>query len=148
MSGRQDQTDSHRSPGGANDAGRTPRLVATLVLVPSVPMLIVSIAALALFYLAPTRFGNLIDRLPGETFIRTALVFAPATLFPQRRGAARARTVVFGGSLGAFLRVAGAVRSLDRTPAGRSLLAAARRRGANRVVRTYFGCPAVRLRSR
>jgi hypothetical protein len=81
MSGRQDQTDSHRSPGGANDAGRTPRLVATLVLVPSVPMLIVSIAALALFYLAPTRFGNLIDRLPGETFIRTALVFAPATLF-------------------------------------------------------------------
>jgi hypothetical protein len=51
------------------------------VLVPSVPMLIVSIAALALFYLAPTRFGNLIDRLPGETFIRTALVFAPATLF-------------------------------------------------------------------
>jgi hypothetical protein len=81
MSGRQDQTDSHSSPDGANDAGRTPRLVATLVLVPSVPMLIVSIAALALFYLAPTRFGNLIDRLPGETFIRTALVFAPATLF-------------------------------------------------------------------
>ncbi len=81
MSGRQDQTDSRRSPDGANDAGRTPRLVATLVLVPSVPMLIVSIAALALFYLAPTRFGNLIDRLPGETFIRTALVFAPATLF-------------------------------------------------------------------
>ena len=44
-------------------------------------MLLASVAALALFYLAPTRFGNLIDRLPGETFIRTALVFAPATLF-------------------------------------------------------------------
>ncbi len=81
MSVKQTQTDSRRSFDGANDAGRTPRLVATLVLVPSVPMLIVSIAALAFFYLAPTRFGNLIDRLPGETFIRTALVFAPATLF-------------------------------------------------------------------
>jgi hypothetical protein len=73
--------DKQNRPDGTNNSGRTPRLVATLVLVPSVPMLLASIAALALFYMAPTRFGNLIDRLPGETFIRTALVFAPATLF-------------------------------------------------------------------
>jgi hypothetical protein len=73
--------DKQNRPDGINNSGRTPRLVATLVLVPSVPMLLASIAALAFFYLAPTRFGNLIDRLPGETFIRTALVFAPATLF-------------------------------------------------------------------
>ncbi len=57
------------------------RLLATLVLIPTVPMLLASIAALALFYVAPVRFGNLINRLPGETFIRTALFFAPATLF-------------------------------------------------------------------
>ena len=57
------------------------RLVATLILIPSVPMLLLSVAALALFYVAPIRFGNLIDRLPGEAFIRSALVFAPATLF-------------------------------------------------------------------
>jgi len=55
--------------------------VAKLVLVPTVPMLMASIAALALFYLAPVRFGALLARLPGETFLRTALVFAPATLF-------------------------------------------------------------------
>lgn len=66
------------SDGGSNVSSR---MVATLVLISTVPMLVASIAALALFYLAPTRFGNLIARLPGETFIRTALVFAPATLF-------------------------------------------------------------------
>ena len=57
------------------------RLAATLVLIPTVPMLLLSIAALGLFYIAPSRFGNFISRLPGEVFIRTALVFAPATLF-------------------------------------------------------------------
>jgi hypothetical protein len=57
------------------------RLLATLVLVPSVPMLLASVGALALFYIAPTRFGGLIARLPGESFIRAALFFAPATLF-------------------------------------------------------------------
>lgn len=70
----------HRSNSGTGDGGTT-RLIATLVLIPTVPMLLLSIAALAVFYIAPTRFGNLIARLPGETFIRTALVFAPATLF-------------------------------------------------------------------
>jgi hypothetical protein len=30
--------------------------------------------------MAPVRFGNLISRLPGESLIRTILVFAPATL--------------------------------------------------------------------
>lgn len=57
------------------------RTVAALVLVPTVPMLAASLAAMAFFYLAPDRFGRLIARLPGESFIRTALVFAPATLF-------------------------------------------------------------------
>jgi hypothetical protein len=57
------------------------RAVATLVLIPSVPLLLLSVIALALFYVAPDRFGDLISRLPGGTFIRMALVFAPATLF-------------------------------------------------------------------
>jgi hypothetical protein len=57
------------------------RLVATLVLIPAVPMLLLSVASLGLFYMAPVRFGELISRLPGESLIRTALVFAPATLF-------------------------------------------------------------------
>jgi len=81
MSSKQDHFDWRRLLDDAKRTGNTSRLVATLVLVPSVPMLLGSIAALALFYLAPTRFGELINRLPGETFIRTALVFAPATLF-------------------------------------------------------------------
>jgi cation transport ATPase len=55
-------------------------VLAALVLVPSVPMLLASAAALLLFYMAPVRFGNLISRLPGESVIRTILVFAPATL--------------------------------------------------------------------
>ncbi|MGB2896541.1 MAG: hypothetical protein WBB65_10325 [Anaerolineales bacterium] len=57
------------------------RVVAALVLFPAVPMLLLSVATLVLFYLAPGRFGSLIARLPGESFIQTALVFAPATLF-------------------------------------------------------------------
>ena len=57
------------------------KFVATLVLIPAIPMLLLSVASLGLFYLAPVRFGTLISRLPGESLIRTALVFAPATLF-------------------------------------------------------------------
>jgi hypothetical protein len=57
------------------------RVLAALVLVPAVPMLLLSVGTLLLFYLAPVRFGDLLARLPGESFIRTALVFAPATLF-------------------------------------------------------------------
>lgn len=56
------------------------RVLAALVLVPSIPMLLASAAALLLFYMAPVRFGNLISRLPGESLIRTILIFAPATL--------------------------------------------------------------------
>lgn len=66
------------------DSNAGPRLsnwFATLVLVPTVPMLLASVAALAFFYLAPVRFGAILSRLPGESFLRTALVFAPATLF-------------------------------------------------------------------
>ncbi|HLC04665.1 MAG TPA: hypothetical protein VJK02_16645 [Anaerolineales bacterium] len=57
------------------------RWVAILFLIPSVPMLLGSVAALALFYIAPVRFGGLIARLPGDEIIRTVLFFAPATLF-------------------------------------------------------------------
>jgi hypothetical protein len=56
------------------------RVLAALVLVPSIPMLLASAAALLLFYMAPVRFGSLISRLPGESVIRTILIFAPATL--------------------------------------------------------------------
>ena len=63
-------------------AGRSySRVLAALVLVPAVPMLLLSVGTLLLFYLAPVRFGDLLARLPGESFIRTALIFAPATLF-------------------------------------------------------------------
>lgn len=65
----------------AGERWTSSKLVATLVLVPAIPMLLLSVASLGLFYLAPGRFGALISRLPGESLIRTALVFAPATLF-------------------------------------------------------------------
>ncbi len=44
-------------------------------------MLLGSIGALALFYIAPARLESVITRLPGEGVIRTMLFFAPATLF-------------------------------------------------------------------
>ena len=69
-----------RGQAAARQEGAVTRLLATLVLIPTVPMLLASVAALALFYLAPTRFGNLLSRLPGDDVIRMALVFAPATL--------------------------------------------------------------------
>jgi hypothetical protein len=52
-----------------------------LILFPSIPLFFVSVAALALFYSMPERFGSLLARLPGDQFIRSALTFAPATLF-------------------------------------------------------------------
>lgn len=63
-----------------DDPSRLTRAVATLVLLPTVPLLLLSVAALALFYLAPGRFAALLARLPGDEFIRTVLIFAPATL--------------------------------------------------------------------
>jgi hypothetical protein len=67
--------------GVASERWSSSKLVATLVLVPAIPMLLLSVVSLGLFYLAPVRFGEIISRLPGESLIRTALVFAPATLF-------------------------------------------------------------------
>ena len=75
-----DETGPNRS-GTLSQGWSSSKLVATVVLVPAVPMLLLSIASLGLFYLAPVRFGSIISRLPGESIIRTALVFAPATLF-------------------------------------------------------------------
>ena len=71
----------HHSLENQRSSGIFTRVVAALVLLPTIPMLFISIVTLALFYLAPTQFGDLLSRLPGESFIRTALVFAPATLF-------------------------------------------------------------------
>lgn len=65
----------------AKSASRWTRLAATLVLVPTIPMMLASIAALALFYVAPARLDRLLARLPGEELLRTILFFAPATLF-------------------------------------------------------------------
>jgi hypothetical protein len=50
------------------------------VLVPAVPLLALSVAALAVFYTMPTRFNAWLSRLPGDDLLRTALIFAPATL--------------------------------------------------------------------
>jgi hypothetical protein len=56
------------------------RILAVLVLLPAVPLLLMSVLALVTFYSAPTRFNALLVRLPGDELIRTALIFAPATL--------------------------------------------------------------------
>ena len=55
--------------------------MALFVLVPTIPLLLLSVAALAAFYLAPERFTALLERLPGTEFLRVALIFSPATLF-------------------------------------------------------------------
>jgi hypothetical protein len=60
--------------------GSTTRWVAGLLLVPSIPLLLLSVAALGLFYVAPERFGELLERLPGDQYLRSALAFAPAVL--------------------------------------------------------------------
>ncbi len=76
-----DTAPTHQALGNQRGSGIYTRVAAALVLLPTIPMLFLSIVTLALFYLAPTRFGDLLSRLPGESFIRSALVFAPATLF-------------------------------------------------------------------
>ena len=70
-----------RSNPNPQDASRTTRLLAGLVLIPSVPMLCLSVAALALFYSSPGRLDRVLAILPGDQFLRLALFFAPATLF-------------------------------------------------------------------
>lgn len=69
------------APEGTRERWTATRLVAILFLIPSVPMLLGSVGALALFYVAPVRFGGLIARLPADEFIQSVLFFAPATLF-------------------------------------------------------------------
>lgn len=70
------------SGGGAESSGSSlTRAIAVAVLIPSVPLLIVAVAALALFYARPERFDALLQQLPGTDFLRYALIFAPATLF-------------------------------------------------------------------
>lgn len=56
------------------------RRLAGFVLIPAVPLLALSVLALAVFYAAPERFGAWLARLPGEAYLRTALIFAPASL--------------------------------------------------------------------
>jgi hypothetical protein len=74
-------SDPERASEESRENWTATRVVAILFLIPSVPMLLGSVAALALFYVAPVRFGGLIARLPADEFIRTVLFFAPATLF-------------------------------------------------------------------
>lgn len=73
-----DSSDPAPSP---MDRGDLNRLVAGLVLLPTVPLLLLSLLALVLFYVAPSRFSDLLALLPGDRFIRSALAFAPVTLF-------------------------------------------------------------------
>lgn len=75
-------------PGGRAEAERPDSMTAPrrpwpaiAVLIPTVPMLLGSLALLLIFYLAPTRFNALIERLPGDDLLRTILIFAPVTLF-------------------------------------------------------------------
>jgi hypothetical protein len=71
---------TERTRVGRRRAGSTTRWVAGLLLIPSVPLLLLSVAALGLFYVAPERFGELLARLPGDQYLRSALAFAPAAL--------------------------------------------------------------------
>ncbi len=63
------------------DTSRATRTLAVLVLIPGVPLLLASVSALVLFYLAPDRLARILARLPGQEIIRTLLFFAPVTLF-------------------------------------------------------------------
>jgi hypothetical protein len=56
------------------------QILAAIVLPPSVIFLFLSVAALAVFYARPARFNAWLSRLPGDDLLRTALIFAPATL--------------------------------------------------------------------
>lgn len=68
-------------PTAMSNTSRATRVVALLVLIPGIPLLLVSVATLVLFYLAPDRLGRVLARLPGQEVIQTALFFAPVTLF-------------------------------------------------------------------
>ncbi len=72
---------SRPSSGNTRPTKRASRAVALFVLVPAIPALLLSVLALAAFYLAPERFTTLLERLPGTEFLRVALIFSPATLF-------------------------------------------------------------------
>ncbi len=74
-------SDPARSNPSPRDAARSTRLLAGAVLIPAVPMLCLSVAALALFYASPGRLDRVLAMLPGDQFLRLALFFAPATLF-------------------------------------------------------------------
>lgn len=72
--------ESQPSPDPIARSRRTTRWIAALLLIPSVPMLLLSVTALGLFYVAPQRFGELLERLPGDQYLRAGLAFAPAVL--------------------------------------------------------------------
>ncbi|HSR48667.1 MAG TPA: hypothetical protein VLL77_11865 [Anaerolineales bacterium] len=67
------------SPGTRGRWGPS-QILAAIVLPPSVVFLFLSVVALAVFYMRPARFNAWLARLPGDDLIRTALIFAPATL--------------------------------------------------------------------
>jgi hypothetical protein len=59
---------------------RLARLTAGLVLLPAVPMLLLSLVGLGLFYAQPEWAGRILTHLGVQTFVRIGLIFAPATL--------------------------------------------------------------------
>jgi len=70
------------SPGlGKGNQKSISRAAAIFVLIPAVPGLMISLAAMGLFYLSPARFNKLLAMLPGETILRSLLFFAPTALF-------------------------------------------------------------------
>ncbi len=56
------------------------RLAVGTVLIFSLPILLVSLTSLILFFIQTERFVNLINRLPGEVPLRMGLIFIPASL--------------------------------------------------------------------
>jgi hypothetical protein len=63
---------------------RSSRLVSfavAVVLVSAAPILTFSMAAVGLYFLSPTRFEQVLARLPYEEFTRLVVTFAPAALF-------------------------------------------------------------------
>jgi hypothetical protein len=56
------------------------RLLVGLVLIPAVPLLLLSLAGLGVLYTAPERAERVLAQLGGDAFVRLALILVPAAL--------------------------------------------------------------------
>ncbi|OGT27895.1 MAG: hypothetical protein A2Z17_06990 [Gammaproteobacteria bacterium RBG_16_66_13] len=129
----------------------TARWLAGLVLVPAVPLLLASVLALAAFYAAPERFGAWLSKLPGDTYLRTAMIFAPAslmavvvlsTLYLRDSAGQEDPSAHISGGLGRLARLSLVVTGPLLTLIG--ALAAARYLDAERVERWLEDLPGTR----